>query len=258
MLGVERLQYILAGLHKNKVVLVSELSKEMNVSEETIRRDLDKLEKLYHICRVHGGAYLKEGYGNETPVAVREKLYLEDKERIAIQCMEYIKDQDSVLLDCSTTGLYIARELNKTDKKVTIITNSLTIVNELSTSNHIRVILVGGELNKNVNAFFGHHTIEELSCYHADKAFISSAGISMEAGISDYTSEEASVHKKMMEQATICHFVADITKIGRNAVNVIGGLELIDFLIVSEPIDKKEPDLLAALNKLEVRVVICS
>lgn len=257
MLGVERLQYILDVLHRNKVVLVAELSKEMNVSEETIRRDLEKLEKQDHICRVHGGAYLKEGYGNETPTIVREKLYLEDKEQMAVQCMNYIKEQDSIILDCSTTGLYIAKELEKTNKKVTVITNSLAIVNELSTSNHIRVILVGGELNKDSNAFFGHHTISEFGSYFANKAFISSAGISMKAGISDYTSEEATVRKKMIEQAEECFYVADITKIGRSAINVIGGLDQINYLITSGAIEDCEPNLIATLNEMSIKLISC-
>jgi DeoR/GlpR family transcriptional regulator of sugar metabolism len=255
MLAVERLQCILNLLHKNKVVLVAELSKEMNVSEETIRRDLEKLEKQDHICRVHGGAYLKEGYGNETTAKVREKLYLHDKERIAVCCMEYINELDSIILDCSTTALNIAKSLVSSNKKVTVITNSLAVVNELSVSSHIRVILLGGELNKNSNAFFGHHTIEDLGSYFADKAFISSAGISIYAGITDYTSEEAMVRIKMMEQAKTRFYVSDITKIGRCAVHVVGDISMIDYLIVSEMLD--DHDFLTRMMQEEIKVVVC-
>lgn len=255
MLAVERLQYILSLLHKNKVVLVAELSKEMKVSEETIRRDLEKLEKQDHICRVHGGAYLKEGYGNETSAKVREKLYLHDKERMAASCMEYINELDSIILDCSTTALNIARSLVKSDKKVTVITNSLAVVNELSASNRIRVILLGGELNKNSNAFLGHHTIEDLGSYFADKAFISSAGISIYAGITDYISEEAIVRMKMIEQARTTFYVADITKIGRCGVHVVGDINIIDYLIVSEM--PKDSDFISKMVQEEIKVVVC-
>lgn len=257
MIAVERTQYILEALSKNKIVLVSELSKDMDVTEETIRRDLEKLEKQELIWRVHGGAYLREGIGNETPINVRERIYQEEKALIAKQCMTLIQDQDSILLDCSTTAIYIAKELKNITIKVTVITNSLSVAKELSGSDTIRLILLGGELKNSTNSFDGENTLRFLDNYHVDKAFISSAGISVKAGISDYTSEEAAIHKKMLEQSDKCYFVADITKIGRSAVNIIGKLEVIDGLIVNEPIHMKDNKLKKELERLKIAIITC-
>lgn len=257
MIALERTQYILDTLKKNKIVLVSELSKDIEVTEETIRRDLEKLEKQELIWRVHGGAYLREGIGNETSIKVREQIYQEEKALISKQCLKLIHDQDSIILDCSTTAIYIAKELKNSTIKVTVITNSLSVANELAGTDTIRLILLGGELNNITNSFVGDHALKSLENYHADKAFISSAGISVSAGLSDYTCEEAYMHKKMIKQSDKCYFAADITKIGRSAVNIIGKLDEIDGLIINEPIHKKDNILKKELDRLKKDIITC-
>ncbi|MFR4579196.1 MAG: DeoR family transcriptional regulator [Clostridium fessum] len=83
MHAIERAEYILSMLEKNKVVMVTDLSREMGVTEETVRKDLEKLEKQEKLNRVHGGAYLNEGFGNETPISVRSKVMQEEKKLLA-------------------------------------------------------------------------------------------------------------------------------------------------------------------------------
>ncbi len=256
MLAMERARYIMDKLEKNKVVLVAELSKEINVSEETIRKDLEKLEKQEQICRVHGGAYLKEGYGNEASVNVREQIYQEEKTVLGRQCVKFIEKNDIIILDCSTTARYIARAIEEAGLKVTVITNSLITAHELFKSTQIRVLMLGGELDRTTGSFYGSLVLESLERYHADKVFLSSAGISAEAGITDYRQNEADVRRKMIGQADQCFFVADKTKIGRHAAFVVGGFETIHHLIVEEPIENH----LALEKKLEdakVRITSC-
>lgn len=257
MLAVERTQYILDELHKKKVVMVGDLSREMRVSEETIRRDLEKLEKQGSIRRVHGGAYLPEGYGNETPITVREKIYREEKVAIARKCMQYIYENESILLDCSTTAHYIARELGMSAKRLSVITNSLSVAAELAGKENIRVIMLGGELKNNTNSFWGDVTLRSLDEYYADKAFISSAGISILAGISDYTQEEAAVRRRMIERAGSCYIAADMTKVGRSAVNMVLPLSSADFVITDQPIEEKDKQLKKELDRLKVEMIVC-
>ena len=258
MLAVERTQYIMDALKEKKVVMVGDLSKEMNVSEETIRRDLEKVEKQGLICRVHGGAYLKEGYGNETPITVREKIYQKEKAEIATCCVALIEDQDSIILDCSTTAVYIAKELVHSNKKVTVITNSLSVATELSRSESVRLIMLGGELRPSTNSFCGRITENSLKDYFADKAFISSAGISLQAGVSDYTQEEASIRKKMISRSKVCYFAADVTKIERSAVNKVADLSEVDCLIVNLPIQTEHEEFQKELERLKIKTIICS
>lgn len=256
MLAIERTQYILKMLNENKTVSVNELSKAIQVTEETIRRDLEKLEKQGAIQRVHGGAYLREGFGNETPTSVREKIYLSEKEQIAKLSLDFIHDYDSILLDCSTTAGYIAKGLNETGLKVSVVTNSLLIAKELESNENVRLILLGGEYRKNTESFCGTVTVESLDHYYVDKAFISSAGISAETGLTDYTVEEAAIRQKMIHQAKTCFYVADITKIGRNAIYRIGELSDVDYLIVSEPIEQKSQVLKDNLISLDKKIIV--
>lgn len=255
MLAMERARYIMEKLEKNKVVMVGELSKEMEVSEETIRKDLEKLEKREQICRVHGGAYLKEGYGNETSVNVREQLYQEEKTALGRQCVKFIEKNETIILDCSTTARYIAMAILEAGLKVTVITNSLSTAYELSKSPQIKVLMLGGELDRNTGSFNGSLVLETLERYHADKVFLSSAGISLEAGITDYRQEEADVRRKMIRQADRCFFVADRTKISRHAAFIVGSLENLQELIVEQPID--DPVFNKKLEEARVRVTVC-
>lgn len=256
MLAIERTQYILKALHGNKVVSVNELSKAIQVTEETIRRDLEKLEKQGLISRVHGGAYLREGYGNETPTEVRGKIYQNEKEQIAKMSLTFIHDYDSILLDCSTTASYIAKEIKEQEKKISVVTNSLLVAKELEDAKQVRLILLGGEYKESTKSFCGSVTVEALDHYYVDKAFISSAGLSAETGMTDYTLEEATIRSKMIKQAKTCIYVADITKIGRNAIYRIGDLEDVDTLIVNESIDQKSIELKDALLNAHKDIVI--
>lgn len=256
MLAMERAIYIMEKLVRNKIVLVGELSKEMNVSEETIRKDLEKLEKQEQICRVHGGAYLREGYGNETPVKVREQIYQKEKSALGRQCLNLIEKNDIIILDCSTTARYIATAIVESGLKVTVITNSLATGNELSKSQDVRLLMLGGELDRNTGSFNGCLVTEALERYHADKAFLSSAGISAEAGITDYRQQEADVRRKMISQSDRCYFVADRTKIGRHAAFIVGGLDIIQHLIIEQPIDEAS-ELKSKLEEAQVAITVC-
>lgn len=255
MHAIERAEYILAMLEKNKVVMVADLSREMNVTEETVRKDLEKLEKQERLCRVHGGAYLNEGYGNETPVTVRSKIMREEKALLGRRCMELIKEKESIFLDCSTTALYLAKELAVSDKKLTVMTNSLEAAAELAVNPLIRLIVFGGELNRDRAAFEGESVLGQLKKCFIHKAFISSAGISPEAGITDSTREEAEIRRAVIRQAKRCILMMDTTKIGRNGIYVIGGLSDIGCLVVERPIDKGNQELWEQMNALKITIV---
>lgn len=254
MHAIKRAEYILAMLEKNKVVMVADLSREMNVTEETVRKDLEKLEKQERLCRVHGGAYLNEGYGNETPVTVRSKIMQEEKALLGRRCMEFIKEKEAIFLDCSTTALYLARELAVSEKKLTVMTNSLEAASELAGNPSIRLIVFGGELNRDRAAFEGESVLSELRQCFIQKAFISSAGISPEAGITDSTRAEAEIRRAVIRQARTCILMVDITKIGRNGIYVIGGLADIDILVVDRPFEKADPELWERVRELQIPI----
>lgn len=252
MHAIKRAEYILAMLEKHKVVMVADLSREMNVTEETVRKDLEKLDQQERLCRVHGGAYLKEGYGNETPVTVRSKIMQEEKALIGRRCMELIREKESIFLDCSTTALYLSKELAASGKKLTVITNSLGASMELSASPSIRLIVLGGEFNRDQAALEGQNVLDELKQCFIHTAFISSVGISPEAGITDSTRAEAEIRRAVIKQAKTCILMMDNTKIGRSGIYVVGGIEDIGCLVVDSPFQNKNPALWEQLNELQI------
>ena len=123
MLAIERRSMILNRLKDEKVVLVSDLSAKFGVSEETIRRDMEKLEQEGYATSTYGGAVYNED-SRELPYEVRKRTNVEAKERIAYEVAKMIKDGDYIMLDDSTTSMYVARML-KTRRNITLITNSI-------------------------------------------------------------------------------------------------------------------------------------
>ena len=257
MLAVERAGYIMDTLAGRKIVLVTELSRELKVSEETIRKDLEKLEKQGKLRRVHGGAYLDEGYSNETPFLVRSKIYQDVKEKLAHQCMDFIDEKETIFLDCSTTIFYLAKELINYEKKLTVVTNSLMVSSQLALNPNIRLILLGGELNRDAGAFDGYTVFEALERYHIDKAFLSAAGLDHRVGMTDYTQEQADLRRKVLQEAEKCIFVSDSTKLERRTTYIVGGLNKIDYLIIDHPVSKENEVLYQKLQDNQVEIVVC-
>lgn len=255
MHAIKRAEYILSMLKKNKVVMVTDLSREMGVTEETVRKDLEKLEKMEKLNRVHGGAYLNEGFGNETPITVRSKVMQEEKELLASLCMKMIHEKSSIFLDCSTTALHIAKQLVDFPGKLTVMTNSLAVAREIDGNPKLRLILFGGELNRDREAFEGQTVLDQMKNCFINYAFVSSAGCSLEAGITDSTREEADIRRQVLKQAKNKILVVDNTKIGRNEVYVIGELEQISKVVVEHSLKETAPDLLEWLNLHQISVI---
>ena len=129
-------------------VLVSKLSVELGVTEETVRRDLEKLEKQEALVRTHGGAIPVDESNHEMSLEKRKHLNANAKERLAKEAVKYILPGDTVFLEASTTTFYMAREL-KNLKDITIVTNSIRVISELAGHANLKIIGVGGLVSNN-------------------------------------------------------------------------------------------------------------
>jgi DeoR/GlpR family transcriptional regulator of sugar metabolism len=254
MLAIERQNIIMELLKKNGSVTVSELSKKFDVTVETIRRDLEKLEKQNQLRRVHGGAYIVTGFEKEAPIKLRENLLLDEKQRIGNKCCEFIEQYDSIMLDSSTTALFIARKIKKTNKKVTIITNSLDAIKEFEDSTNVKVICTGGTLRTSSRSFTGFGSLDFLKGYIADKAFVSAAGIHMKFGITDHNDTEAKIRQLMLQNVNTRFFIADSTKFDKTSVNIVCDLEQIDTLITDATPSQAW---ISTLKKYNINLVVC-
>lgn len=216
MLAIERRNDILERLQEEKRVVVSELSAAYNVSEETIRRDLEKLENDGLVVKSYGGAVLKEQSFFDLPFNIRKKQRVAEKQKIARLIADMVRDGEALMLDASSTDVYIARAL-KEKKKLTVITNSVEVIVELFDVPEWTVISTGGVSREKSFALVGPRTDEVLSSYHVDKAIISCKGVDLENGVTDSDEQDASSKRMMLYAAKERILAADHSKFGNTA-----------------------------------------
>lgn len=247
ILAVNRREAILKQLAEDKSVLVRELSEKLKVTPETIRKDLTILENEGRLIKTHGGAFTREGVKNDLDVRIRETIYLDAKGKIGKKCSEFINDGDTVLLDASTTSLQIAKNITHKNK-ITVLTNSLKVAEELSNYPNIKSVLLGGTLDHSSLSFVGHDTEQMLEKYFVDKAFVSCRGISIEHGITDSNEFQAIIRKTMFKKGQKRYLIIDSTKFDVIAFSLIGSFEIIDAIVVEKSIDEQWSNFFEANN----------
>lgn len=253
MFALERQKRIVELLERDGAVWVSKLSQEFSVAEETVRRDLEKLEKQEILIRTHGGAVPIDENNVELSLERRKQVNLESKEKLGQKACEYIMPGDTVFLDASTTTFYIAKYLKKMNN-VTVITNSIRVINELSGVEGIKVIGVGGKVSSN-QSFVGSLTEQIIEKnYFANKVFFSSKGVSATQGILEGNEQECGIKQKMMKNSkeTFCLF--DKSKLGRIGFEKLVSFEDIDYFITDA--ETLPEDLMNAFNEYNVKCEI--
>ena len=252
MLAIERRNNILEKLQKERRVVVSELSQLYKVSDETVRRDLEKLEADGYAIKSYGGAVFNESTNIDLPFNVRKKRNVKEKLDIADLVCEGISDGDSIILDASTTAIYIAKALKEKGKKnLTIVTNSIEIIIELQEWQGWTVILTGGVAVANTFLLVGPQTDRMLRSYRVNKTIISCKGLEWGVGFTD-TEELHAVNKKtMLESGKEKILAIDSSKFEQVAFAKIGDVEDITAVVT----DKKPPE--RWLQLFEKRGVEC-
>ena len=178
MFAEERLENILNTLNSEGKIKVKNLSQQFNVTEDCIRKDLKQLENLGYLKRTYGGAIKLRQSTNQYDTIERSRTDVSIKTKIAEKAFNLIKDRETIFLDLSTINMLIAKLLSESNKRVTVVTNMLDIINILSsTDNNINVIATGGLLNKSLSGFAGATAINFIEKYKFDTSFIGSCGI---------------------------------------------------------------------------------
>lgn len=230
MLALERQKRILSLLGTEGVVMVSKLSAELGVTEETVRRDLEKLEAKELLRRTHGGALPMDESNYEFSLEKRKGLHVEVKQALARKAAQHIATGDIVFLDASTTTFYLAKEI-KNMKNITVITNSIRVINELCGIEGIKVIAVGGIVSAN-QSLIGSATENEIAeNYFADKMFFSSRGIGDNAVILEGNEQECFVKRSMMKNARIHYYLCDKSKIGKVGYRRLASFNEVEYLV---------------------------
>lgn len=239
MIKLERHNRILKSLNETGTISISEITKDLKCSEETIRKDLVELEKQGKLTRIHGGAYLQDVIDKSFPISLKKTLLKSEKMYMASIAMEFIKENMIITLDASTTCLELAKKIFDSKIPITIITNSLEIANICSLSNKIKLFLAGGILKNNSNSFIGHNVIDFINFFVSDIAFISFPCIDVKFGVGDNTLEELKIRNTMLKRSKKGILVLDHTKLEENNATVFSEIENIEMLITDKKINKK-------------------
>jgi DeoR/GlpR family transcriptional regulator of sugar metabolism len=250
MLAITRKNKIKEIIIEKKSITVSELSNTFNVTEETIRRDLQQLEKEGFLKRIYGGAYIDESVQSDVSVNLRENILVKDKEIIAKECVPFIKDGDSIFLDASTTSFYIATKITK--KNITVITNSLKIATKLSNPSNIKLLLIGGLYDRHSMSFLGASVQQDMKRYFVDKAFISCRSVHMKFGITDSNDQQAEIRRIAIEHSNQTFLVVDHTKLDKTSFSIISPLSSVNTMVVNKKLSK---EWIALLEESDIELI---
>ena len=245
MIAIERRNGILEKLQEDKKVVVGELSQLYKVSEETIRRDLERLEKEGLCTKSYGGAVLNENNNVEMPFNVRKKSNATGKQKIAELIAGMVEDGEHILLDASTTAVYIAKAL-KSKRNLTVVTNSIEVLIEVSDMTDWNVISLGGCL-----AAIGAATIAGVKEYKVEKSIASCKAFDPEEGFYDTGDEFARTKRAMIERGDVKIMAIDSTKFEKSAFAKVMDTEGIDVIITDRKPQK------AVLKSCEEKGIKC-
>lgn len=211
----ERQKHILEKILIQKKVNVKDLARDLYASEPSIRRDLADLEKQQLIKRVHGGAILEET-GNSAlkiPFVIREMEQADAKIIMAQKAIEYIKDNDVIFLDASSSAYNLIPYLSL-KKNITVITSGVKALTKLSEYS-IKTISTGGELMPSCLSLVGDESYQNLERFHADITFFSCRGLSYDGRLTDISAPENYVRQKMIKCSDRAFLLCASEKIGK-------------------------------------------
>ena len=230
MYALERHQEILSRARGHGRVEVKQLADELDVTPETVRRDLTALERLGLLRRVHGGAIPVERLGVELAVVEREERLTGQKERIAKVALDELPDGGSIIIDAGTTTAHLARLLPM-DRELMVVTHALPVANLLVAWPNVTVYLLGGVVRPRTLAAVGDWTLHNLADVFADVAFIGTNGITATHGLTTPDLGEAAVKRALIAAARRTVVLADHTKFGREDFAHVCDLEVVDTVI---------------------------
>lgn len=251
MLPRERIETIKEIVIKDKKVYVSKLSEKFQVTEETIRRDLEKLENEGVVTRTYGGAILNMEKNNEDiPFIKRAKTNLDKKRNIALKVINMFRSGTTLVCDSSSTVAEVIKSVRDRGD-ITLITNSVEVLQELNSSN-INILLTGGVFNTNSLSLQGALAKRAIKEYNVDFALVSCKGIDMEKGILESNEPEAELKRIMIKQANKVILLIDNSKFDKTSFVKLFDFADIDYIVTDV---KPEDKWLDFLEKQNVTVI---
>jgi DeoR/GlpR family transcriptional regulator of sugar metabolism len=257
MFPEERLQHIAQRVLEQKKVFVADLVRELLVSPSSIRNDLAELESRGLISRTYGGAIIAEGTGDQliidkSPLKQREDALRAQKDAIGRATADLVRDGEAFAIDGGSTTLIVAAHLAG-KRRLSIVTNSYSIVPTLAKIEGVQIHVTGGLLDLDNETLAGDITLEALDRFRVLKAIIGIDGVSLSAGLTAVGANFAAVKRKMMAISSQVIVVCDHTKFEQVCLIPIAMLDAIDFLVTDAGIS---PQLVDELRRRGPEVIV--
>lgn len=237
MLAIDRQRRILELLHGAGSLRTIETAAELGVTDETVRKDFEMLEKRGALIRTHGGASRPERIREELPFTERQAVRREEKLSIARLAASRIQANETIFLDASSTVLTLTEFLP--DLPLTILTNALGVFNALSDRPNFDLICTGGLFDSKSRSFIGLTAEKSLQRYNIHRMFFSGNGIHLERGVSESNSRQAAFKERVVANAEDVVFLADHSKLGQKAAFFFAEVADLSCLITDKAADKE-------------------
>lgn len=250
-LTAERLQQIEHLIKERQHIRVTELSEYLGVSEPTVRRDLQKLEAMGRVRRAHGGAIAVEQDLAEPPILHRVTAYTEEKRRIGQAVANLVKDGETIFLGSGTTLLEVARHLEG-KKNLTVITNALTIANQLVGNEEITLIVTGGVVRHSEFSMIGHIVEQTLRELRADKVIISMRALSLKDGLTNADPLETVTDRVITQFAREVILAVDHTKFEKAATGFVAPITAVHTIVTD---NQTPPGILDRLRAMGITII---
>jgi DeoR/GlpR family transcriptional regulator of sugar metabolism len=238
-------------LRNQSVVQIAELATRFGVSTETARRDIDGMAEQGLLIRSYGGAAALQT-ADEPDLAQRTTLLVQERQRIAEEALELVRDGDVLMMDASATCVHFARMLALHRERLTVVTNSFAVANALSTNGGIEILMLPGHFNAHENASFGSQSIQYLFNFQADLC-ISSCGALTAEGPTEVNSDVASLKRTMIERSRYTALLVDHSKLGPGKLEKVCKLGEIRHIICDT---SPHPELASAIHNSGAMLVV--
>ncbi|EON78768.1 Transcriptional repressor of aga operon [Lunatimonas lonarensis] len=226
----ERHKYILDNLHRAGYVSVAELSKELNVTMVTVRKDLRILEGKGLLYRTHGSATPAAPYVNDRPVDEKKLVHVDQKTRIAQKAASFLQDSDAIIIGSGTTVVAFAHAIPK-DLPLTVLTGAMNVTMALIANPNVELVQLGGVVRKSSSSVVGHYAEEMIRHFACSTLYLSVDGIDLGFGLTTTNMMEAHLNMQMIRSVQKTIVLADSSKFGKKGFGKIAAIEDVDTII---------------------------
>lgn len=235
MLSTVRRQQIIAWIEEEGSARVRELAKAFDVTEATIRQDLERLEETGRITREHGGAYLNSVPTQVASVALHHQVEMDRKQKIGALAASLVQDNETLIFDAGTTTTEVANRVLEREN-LTVITNALNIAMTLGSVPGFSVHMPGGEFKPPTLSLTGDKSVDYFKDILAGKLFLATAGVDVRLGLTYPSFADLQLKQAMIRAAQHVYLVADATKINQPSFTRLGDLDLVQTFITDDGI----------------------